>query len=760
MRFYIIYFSLILSTIGTSLLSQPLERKDIPFFVNSRQLKYPMTGGINNAQVSQGDLNFDGILDLLIFDKNGNVLLPFIFNGKTGKYDFMPEMGRQFPRVLDWVLLKDYNKDGIIDLFSSSFNTQGPAGIEVYKGTNVNGFLQFQIASIGREKYNILYWPTGGNQYTQIPVDYIDYPSIDDIDQDGDLDILTFTSGGSYIQWFKNISKERGWSLDSLQFILQDECYGRFVENGLSSEIKLSPTADSCASYFTKPNNQIRHSGSTILSCDLNGDPLRDLLIGDVSNNAMIGLFNGGSSTTAWMNKEDNTWPSNSTPINMNKFNSAFEVDFNLDGHLDILVAPNQRYQSENINNLWYYQNKPINNKPNFTLTQKNLLIEDMLDFGSAAHPCFVDYNQDGLTDLLIGTEGFYSLNNSRDPRLVLFKNIGTLKSPQYELVDSNYLNFKQFGEGINGTSNFTPSFGDLDGDGDLDMLTGESQGGFFYSENIAGSGKEFVFKQAIYDYFQLSARSYSVPYLVDLNRDGLTDIVAGSLLSNNDINRIPCGSFYYFQNQGTKNSPLFDPDYYKSPNTNCLGNIILQGVGSKVYSAPTLYDANGKYLMFSGGLLGETSVFSHIEGNLYNKFSIEYLNYGQLREGENTHLSVADIDDDGVLDMVVGNQRGGFSIFSTTYKTDGTIVSSNDVHNNEFRIYPNPAQHTITFKCDQNTISGILKIIDLNGAVISSIAINDLNKKTLDVSNFKSGCYVLKFQSGTQFLVSKFIKI
>ncbi|MGB5034148.1 MAG: hypothetical protein WBO76_18630, partial [Saprospiraceae bacterium] len=67
MRFYTIYFSLILSTIGTSLHSQPLERKDIPFFVNSRQLKYPMTGGINNAQVNQGDLNFDGILDLLIF---------------------------------------------------------------------------------------------------------------------------------------------------------------------------------------------------------------------------------------------------------------------------------------------------------------------------------------------------------------------------------------------------------------------------------------------------------------------------------------------------------------------------------------------------------------------------------------------------------------------------------------------------------------------------------------------------------------------
>ena len=57
-------------------------------------------------------------------------------------------------------------------------------------------------------------------------------------------------------------------------------------------------------------------------------------------------------------------------------------------------------------------------------------------------------------------------------------------------------------------------------------------------------------------------------------------------------------------------------------------------------------------------GLLGETSVFSHIEGNLYNKFSIEYLNYGQLREGENTHLSVADIDVNSLLEKIKENKE------------------------------------------------------------------------------------------------------
>ena len=42
--------------------------------------------------------------------------------------------------------------------------------------------------------------------------------------------------------------------------------------------------------------------------------------------------------------------------------------------------------------------------------------------------------------------------------------------SPAYELVDANYLNLNLFDDSFS----FAPAFGDLDNDGDLDILVGE----------------------------------------------------------------------------------------------------------------------------------------------------------------------------------------------------------------------------------------------------------------------------------------------
>lgn len=103
-----------------------------------------------------------------------------------------------------------------------------------------------------------------------------------------------------------------------------------------------------------------------------------------------------------------------------------------------------------------------------------------MLDFGSTSNPVFVDYNQDGLVDLLIGTEGIIDQTHKQVPSLILFKNTGTSTQPQYTLIDSNYLNFRKYITGSLPPSSFAPSFGDMDNDGDLDMLVGEYYGSFF----------------------------------------------------------------------------------------------------------------------------------------------------------------------------------------------------------------------------------------------------------------------------------------
>jgi len=52
------------------------------------------------------------------------------------------------------------------------------------------------------------------------------YPAMADIDNDGDLDLLTFFGLGSYVEYHKNLSVEKYGTCDSLDFILTDKCWG------------------------------------------------------------------------------------------------------------------------------------------------------------------------------------------------------------------------------------------------------------------------------------------------------------------------------------------------------------------------------------------------------------------------------------------------------------------------------------------------------------------------------------------------------
>ncbi|MEO6189717.1 MAG: T9SS type A sorting domain-containing protein [Saprospiraceae bacterium] len=745
------YFLFILFSVCLGLTSQSLVRKNEDFYINSKKLLNPLTGGVNNAQVSEGDINLDGEKDLIIFDREGNVVMPMIYDKNLKNYLFKPEYIKSFPQVKDWMIMKDFNKDGIIDIFSSSSNTQGVDGVEVYQGYINQGKLFFRLTTNGKGN-TVIRIVSGSSQY-QVYVSPLDLPTISDVDGDGDLDILTYGNGATHVDWYKNIAVERGWSLDSLKYELETNCYGGFREGGFTGDIFLSKFPDSCNDSFLSTKS--RHSGSTLLSTDLDANGLSDLLIGDISSNRLVSVFNNGSKTKAWMNLQNPKWQA-VTPVNVTVFPCASEVDVDRDGISDILVMPNTRFASANIDNILYYQGLDGTKSKDFEFVKNNFLVDEMLDFGAGMHPCFVDYNQDGLIDLLMGTEGIFITQTNRDSRLILFENQGTATEPEFHLVDSNYLDFKSFSLGGNGVNSFAPCFGDLDGDGDLDMLCGESNGALFFCENIAGPGKKFQFKPALYNYQNISVYANSVPFLVDLNRDGLLDIVCGGRQNNNDANNVLCSSFTYFQNQGTKSKPIFIESSSTLPNTKCLGSAAIE-TNYKSYSAPFIYDFNGKFKLFSGGLLGRISVFSNIEGNIYGEFKKEETNYGELREGEEVRLSLADIDNDGVLDMAVGNYRGGISLFGTDYKLDGTRLITVKYSNDSISIYPNPFIDHLYIEVKDNEAYS-LELYNLSGKMCFHEA-----KKSSNIVQFPiglaNGVYLIKIKLSNKVYVRKLIK-
>ena len=80
----------------------------------------------------------------------------------------------------------------------------------------------------------------------------MDYPVVDDLDNDGDLDILTMIQSGDKVVFFKNISLEKGYTTDTLIYELADDCWGRFGLRPDTQALSLSLDFDMCAFLETQ----------------------------------------------------------------------------------------------------------------------------------------------------------------------------------------------------------------------------------------------------------------------------------------------------------------------------------------------------------------------------------------------------------------------------------------------------------------------------------------------------------------------------
>jgi len=392
--------------IGNYVTAQKFQRLYVPVETDDRELLNPWAGGLNSPQFSMGDLNEDGKSDIYIFDRNSNFQTAFINEGTAENpiYRYAPQLEQIFPKALNFAMLRDFNQDGIMDLFAHS-GDEFTSGYKVYQGRFEGGLLMFDRIKFNHIELDLLTYPdssTGEDRL--IYTSKVDFPAIDDIDGDGDLDIVT-NQGDSYLYYFKNVTLEQGFTTDTLIFELEDECWGKFFIDGSGSEFSLSTESSECSAGLVGKSDEKRHGGSTVTTFDIDGDDDKEVFYGDATNPAIICAKNGGTTTEAWMIEQDTIFPNYDIPIYIPDFAATFHVDIDGDGVKDLLAAPNLPFNGPDIESAWLYKNTNTNEAPNFELQTKKFLIEDMIDVGTGAHPTFIDYNADGLTDLVVGND-------------------------------------------------------------------------------------------------------------------------------------------------------------------------------------------------------------------------------------------------------------------------------------------------------------------------------------------------------------------
>ena len=240
-------------------------------------LAFPWAGGLNHAQFSTIDIDFDGNEDLFVFDRSTNQLRVFLKKDVNGtfEYEFLYDSRSLFPEDVRYrAKMVDYNNDGKKDLF-----TYGIGGVKVYRNIgNATDGLQWELAKDRLESQYV-------SSFSNLYVSSIDIPAYVDVDYDGDIDILTFHIGGERVEYHKNLSMETYGIPDSLIFELKNECWGKFMENSSNNSLELDATSGPCGSpNIGNPEKYLRHAGSTLLALDLNEDRVMDLVLGDVAH--------------------------------------------------------------------------------------------------------------------------------------------------------------------------------------------------------------------------------------------------------------------------------------------------------------------------------------------------------------------------------------------------------------------------------------------------------------------------------------------
>lgn len=647
-------------------------------------LKNPWGGGLNQPQFSTVDLNADGKKDLMIFDRTGSSILTYIaYTDNQGKiqYTYDPQYELRFPKSEDILLLNDYNGDGLEDCwYRDPFD--GYLKLADNKGSTFlipNDFLNaYNFGNPPFDSSNFVLWI--GN-----------HPAIDDVDLDGDIDFLSTDYCGTELVYYLNNAKENSKSLSERSFEIPDRCFGNLGENASGLEL-------GAQCFF--PNKYYRYkkkhcASKTLAFYDVDNDGDKDLFLGNSEdiNHSLLLIINGkkdfGKQIDTFI-RIDTFYVDSDARNQMALAPAVYFIDVDQDGKKDMILSANESrkgdYPVKETDQVTLLKNTGSNALPDFKYSRNDFLVGDMIDPGAMSQPLLFDVDGDKDLDLIMASNGDHYKTGDKHDRLTLYENIGNLKNPIFKFKTDDL-----WGISEDSLIGIHPTFGDLNNDGNAELLMGTGNGNFALYENI-GTKSSPDYRIIAREAFSLNVSTYPAPQLIDVNRDGKTDLLIGTRE----------GNIVWYENTGTPESAQFT---WKSDS---FGYVIINELIPTIpprynfngYSCPQAADLDndGKYDLVVGGLEGYFRIYRNIESDLSGRFKLsDSLIFGNGRFynhdlGSRIKPFAADLNGDSIAEIITGNSRGGLNFFKgflTKNVQPGSIGVLNPL---EFRLYPNPA--------------------------------------------------------------------
>jgi hypothetical protein len=262
-------------------------------------------------------------------------------------------------------------------------------------------------------------------------------------------------------------------------------------------------------------------------------------------------------------------------------------------------------------------------------------------NYGGQVRPTLVDLDNDGDLDIMTTNNngGFGAL-------WAYYENTGTRRVPAFAAAPPA-LNTMGLSNNVGGT--MTPSFVDIDNDGDMDMFVGAYSGTYFL-ENT-GTASAPAFAAPISSPFGLNLFGYyETPAFADMDHDGDMDVLRGK----ND------GNFNYYLNTGSASAPAFTPQALPAG----ISNV---GIGSRPLFLDMDNDGDQDLLV---GLNGGDHIYFQNTGTIYAPtFAAAVTNpFGLSSTGNGyTGSAAGDLDFDGDLDVITGDQTNLVKYFGNT---------------------------------------------------------------------------------------------